>query len=368
MSDSEVILQQRVVDAGNKKQQLAIIGGMTKDFYGRAVVGETLDIKNHQGIVDYDPTELVLTAKAGTPMVEVNRLLEENNQMLGFEPPYFGKNATLGGTIACGLSGPARPFRGSVRDFVLGVKILTGSGHVLKFGGRVMKNVAGFDVSRLMVGAMGTLGVILEVSIKVLPKPASQITISIHQPNVNLAIQEMNRLHGKPWPISAMSWYQDRVWIRLSGTDVGVTNAYQHIGGDLEEAGDQFWEDSREQSLPFFRDESPLLRVSCKAGVPGFDFQNSALDQDKSINEALIEWAGGVRWFKQSEAREANFPERLQEKAKELKGHMMWFRGGNRQGEVFMPLPSAVLTIQKNLKRAFDPQGILNVGRLYASF
>jgi len=168
-------LRQRILEAREAGHTLAICGGNTKSFYGREVIGKPLDLSRYAGITHYDPTELVLTAKAGTLMKEIEECLNDHNQMLGFEPPWFGDAATLGGTIASGLAGPCRPFRGSVRDFVLGIKLLSGEGEIMRFGGRVMKNVAGFDVSRLMVGALGVLGVILEVSVKVLPKPEKEM-------------------------------------------------------------------------------------------------------------------------------------------------------------------------------------------------
>ena len=371
MSNIETILQAQVIDAVKTKQRLTIVGGSTKGFYGREAVGEAMDVSYHKGIVDYDPTELVLTARGGTPLIEVNRLLEENNQMLGFEPPAFGQDATLGGVIASGLSGPARPFRGSVRDFVLGAKILTGSGNVLQFGGRVMKNVAGFDVSRLMVGAMGTLGVILEVSVKVLPKPASEMTVTIDEPDIDLGIRKMNELSAKPWPISGMSWYQDKVWIRLSGTRVGVTRGHQYIGGDLVETGEEFWEDSREQKLDFFDSDIPILRFSCKPGAATLGSDNGQTDSPEVVHPPLIEWAGGVRWFKQSNdsgGSQEVLPRQALEETGSVVGQWTQFRNGYRNGEVFaLPSPHALI-IQQNLKKTFDPEGILNIGRLYSAF
>ena len=197
-------LEAHVRDALTRSAPLRISGGGTKTFLGRATEGEPLDVAGHRGIVNYQPTELVITARAGTPLLEINAALHERNQMLGFEPPHFGDNATLGGTIACGLSGPRRAYAGAARDFVLGMKLINGRGELLHFGGEVMKNVAGYDVSRLMTGAMGTLGVITEVSLKVLPNPASELTL-MQACTADDAITRMNQWAGRPLPIEIVA-------------------------------------------------------------------------------------------------------------------------------------------------------------------
>ena len=351
MSDSESKLQQQVLEAAAIDRSLAITGGSSKAFYGREIVGQTLSTRDHCGIVDYDPTELVITAKAGTRIADIVSLLGENQQMPGFEPPAFGENATLGGVVASGLSGPIRPFSGAVRDFVLGIKLLSGNGDIMQFGGRVMKNVAGFDVSRLMVGAMGVLGVILEVSMKVLPKPEAEMTVRIKQPNIQVAIQQMNQLCGKPWPVSAASWYEGEIWLRLSGTRLGIDHARSAIGGDVDPDGDQFWTQSREQTLPFFDGNEALFRTSVAPATP-------ACDAHESVGASvLVEWAGGVRWSRVENGEFRNH---------DLDGHVTVFRGGNRKQEVFHPLAVPIMGIHQNLKNTFDPKRILNPGRLYA--
>ena len=167
----------RVGEARRQKATLKIRGQGSKSFYGRPCEGEVVDVSPHQGIVSYEPTELVLTGCAGTSLAAIEAALSEAGQMLPFEPPHYGEGATLGGTLACGFSGPRRPYAGAARDFVLGTQVVTGKGEALRFGGAVMKNVAGYDVSRLMVGSLGTLGIILEASLKVLPRPGAEITL-----------------------------------------------------------------------------------------------------------------------------------------------------------------------------------------------
>ena len=220
-----------VREAHARGTPLAIRGSGSKDFYGRPVAGEALDVTIHAGVLRYEPAELVLTARAGTPLAEIEDLLAANNQMLAFEPPHFGPGATLGGTIACGFSGPRRATHGAARDFVLGVRLIDGRGRALRFGGEVMKNVAGYDVSRLMVGALGTLGVLTEVSLKVLPRPAAETTLRF-ECNEAQAIETMNRWLGRPLPLSALAWVGGVLWVRLSGAEAAVRAAAAALGGE----------------------------------------------------------------------------------------------------------------------------------------
>ena len=350
---SEQQLQQQVEEANETAQPLSIQGGGSKSFYGRELSGKPLHTSIHSGIVDYSPTELVLTAKAGTPLKEIQDLLSENGQMLGFEPPSFTNSATLGGVIATGLAGPIRPFSGSVRDFVLGMKLITGKGEIMRFGGQVIKNVAGFDISRLMVGALGVLGVILEVSLKVIPRPAKQVTIRISQPDANQAILFMNELCSQPYPISAVSWFEENIRIRLAGTKAGVQNAHDMITGEIDPNGEQYWQELKEHQLPFFKTDQPILRVSVPQAAPLF--------QDEDTKEGqLIDWAGGLRWFRR-ELLDPHFVESV----KSYGGHVTQFRNGDRDEDVFEPLSIELMKIHQNLKNAFDPERILNPGRLY---
>lgn len=328
---------------------LRIVGGSSKAFLSDAVAGEILDVTAHRGIIHYQPTELVITARAGTPLVEVESALEEHKQILAFEPPHFGERATLGGTIACGLSGPRRAYAGAARDFVLGTKIINGQGDVLRFGGEVMKNVAGYDVSRLMTGAMGTLGVILDVSLKVLPRPAYELTLALPS-TVSDAIATMNCWAAKPLPISATLHIEDTLYVRLSGAESAVKSAHRQLGGDIVDDADVFWMRLREQQHRFFAGVMPLWRISVPPAAPPLAIAGSS----------LLEWSGALRWMMTDAPAEA-----VRAAAAQAGGHAQLFRG-NAGTERLHPLPDPVLALQRRVKLAFDPQGIFNRGRMYA--
>ncbi len=247
--DASTELGERVQRAAGQGTPLDIVAGGSKGFLGRITQSETLDVSAHRGILSYEPSELVLTARAGTPLAEIEDALAVSGQMLAFEPPHFGPSATLGGTVAGALSGPRRPYAGAARDFVLGVKILSGEGRPLSFGGQVMKNVAGYDVSRLMVGAMGTLGVLLEISLKVLPRPARDATVTFAM-DAPAAIEAMNAWAGKPLPLSGAYHDEDRLHVRLSGTAGGVDRAIERLGGEAGD-GSERWRALREHTLAF---------------------------------------------------------------------------------------------------------------------
>ncbi len=342
-------IQESVRTAAASGTALFVHGGNTKAFYGRAITGKSLDVRAHRGIVSYEPTELVVSARAGTPLTELEAALNECGQMLPFEPPHFGEAATLGGAVSCGLSGPARPYAGSVRDFVLGVVCVNGQGERLSFGGQVMKNVAGYDISRLMVGAMGTLGVLLEISLKVLPRPVHETTLALPMDAAS-AISTMNAWASQPLPVSASCYDGEVLRVRLSGSESGVRSAQQKIGGEQAQDGHAFWTDLRELQLPFFRNDAPLWRISVPATTPAPD-----------NNEPwLLDWGGAQRWL--VSARDARA---IRKDASAAGGHAVLFRGGDRSGEVFHPLAPTLETIHRRLKEAFDPKGILNPGRLY---
>lgn len=340
---------ERIRAACAGKQPLRIRGGGTKDFYGRACVGETLDTRAFSGIVAYEPTELVVTARCGTPLDDLERILAQRGQMLAFEPPHFGAAATVGGCVAAGLSGPRRASAGGVRDFVLGVKIIDGRGRLLTFGGQVMKNVAGYDVSRLMVGALGTLGLIVEVSLKVLPQAPAELTLLLEMP-MERALEAMNAWAGRPLPISATYWHNEELIVRLSGAAAAVKAARAQLGGEEFADGAEFWDAVREQRLAFFREGGTLWRVSLPSTAPRLDLPGTQ----------LIEWGGSLRWLKNS-ADAA----RVRETARSAGGHAAVF-GGGQDNEVFAALPPALMALHRNLKRSFDPDGILNRGRMYA--
>jgi glycolate oxidase FAD binding subunit len=350
-NDNTKEIQENIRAAAATGTALFVHGGNTKAFYGRAIAGKSLDVRAHRGIVSYEPTELVVSARAGTPLTELEAALDERGQILPFEPPHFGEAATLGGAVSCGLSGPARPYAGSVRDFVLGVVCVNGQGERLSFGGQVMKNVAGYDVSRLMAGAMGTLGVLLEISLKVLPRPGHELTLALEM-DASTAIATMNGWAAQPLPISATCYEGQRLRVRLSGSDSGVRFARKKIGGEEIPHGNAFWSKLREQQLPFFKHE-PLWRLSVPAATP-------APNNDEPW---LLDWGGAQRWLMSE--RDART---IREDAAAAGGHAVLFRGGDRSGEVFHPLAPALETIHRRLKEAFDPKGILNPGRLYRAW
>jgi len=344
-------LQEQVSIAAADGSSLNITGGNSKAFLGRVPRGAPLDVSGHSGILNYEPKELVITARCGTPLLEMEAALAEHGQMLAFEPPCFGKDATLGGTIAAGLSGPRRPYAGSVRDFVLGTRILNGRGEILRFGGEVMKNVAGYDISRLMTGAMGTLGVILDVSLKVLPLPADEITL-VQSRSLGDALQAINGWSRRPMPLSAACCDGERLYIRLSGAATAVASARDIIGGETMADGDAFWGGRiREQGHAFFQGSAPLWRLSVPPTTP----------IDNLPGKSLIDWGGALRWLKIDLDQQ-----RVQEIAAAAGGHATLFRGGERRGSVYQPLSKPVMTLHSNLKRAFDPQGLFNPGRMYA--
>jgi len=348
-SDLTVDLQARVSEARRSRTPLHITGGGSKAFYGRHPEGQALRVSGHRGVVDYAPAELVVTARAGTPLSVLESLLGEQRQMLAFEPPHFSAAATLGGCIATGLSGPRRPYTGAVRDFVLGVKCLNGKGEVLSFGGQVMKNVAGYDVSRLMTGALGTLGVLLEVSLKVLPRPALETTVCFTVSTAQ-ALDMMHRWAGRPLPLSAACYDDGRLFVRLSGSEPGVADAAARVGGDAFPQGEQLWHDLREQRLAFFHGSQPLWRMSVPPAAPPLGLPGAE----------LIDWGGAQRWLRGDLSLA-----RVRDRAASLGGHAVLFRHGDRRGEVFHPLAPGLMVLHRRLKHAFDPDNILNPGRMY---
>jgi glycolate oxidase FAD binding subunit len=350
MSQGE-ILQDKLRHAAAGGIPLAIHGGGSKAFYGRPVTGEPLPLGEYRGVIDYSPSELVITARAGTPLAELETLLAQEGQMLAFEPPHFGSQATLGGAIACGLSGPARPYAGAARDFVLGVTCLNGKGERLRFGGQVMKNVAGYDVSRTLTGSLGTLAVLLDISLKVLPRPETAITLCRACSQAE-AIALFNRWAGQPLPLSGACHLDGRLYVRLSGTGRGVLAAAERIGADRMEESGALWQGLREHGLEFFHGDIPLWRLSLPPAAPPLEIDGSF----------LIDWGGAQRWLR-SEASAGTIRSTVAAHG----GHATLFRGTGRSGDVFQPLPAPLLALHQRLKRAFDPRGILNPGRMYAA-
>jgi glycolate oxidase FAD binding subunit len=341
--DSAKDISAAVVAAAATRTPLAIRGSGSKHFLTGNIDGAALDVTGHRGIISYEPTELVLTARAGTPLNEIETALSEKNQMLGFEPPHFGPKATLGGTIACNLSGPRRPYCGAARDFVLGTRVINGQGEILKFGGQVMKNVAGYDVSRLMAGSYGTLGVLLDISLKILPKPAQEITLKFEM-NAEAAIHQMNTWARQPLPFTAACYLGDTLYVRLSGTDKGVRAAHIKLGGEHDTRGATFWQELREQQLLFFAGESPLWRLSVPSATPLLDLPG----------KWLFDWGGAQRWLRTS----ANAID-VQRAAEAAGGHAKLFRNTGHPNPVH---PSAVMAsrLTRELRQAFDPSAIFN--------
>jgi glycolate oxidase FAD binding subunit len=346
--------QEKIRAAADRGAPLCLRGGGSKDFYGNAPRGEVLDTRAHAGIVSYEPTELVVTARCGTPLAELERTLEENRQFLPFEPPHFGAAATLGGCVASGLSGPRRAAVGALRDYVLGVKILDGRARELTFGGQVMKNVAGYDVSRLLAGSMGTLGMILEASLKVLPRPPLEVTLRQEAPQAQ-ALEHMNAWAGQPLPVSATAWLDDELLVRLSGAEPAVRAAARRLGGEAlpAEAAAAFWLGLREQSDAFFAGPEVLWRLALPPVTPPLEL----------AGRQLLEWRGGLRWLK-SDAPAA----RIRDAAARAGGHATLFRAASKAVNAFDALDAVRMRLHRELKKTFDPAGILNPGRMYAEF
>jgi glycolate oxidase FAD binding subunit len=295
-------------------------GGGSKDFYGNEVAGEPLDTRAYAGVVNYEPSELVVTARCGTPLAELERALTANAQMLPFEPPHFGAGATL-----------------------------DGRGRVLAFGGEVMKNVAGYDVSRLLAGSLGTLGVILEVSLKVLPRPAAEATLRLETPQ-DKALESMNQWAGKPLPISATCYLDGELSVRLSGATAAVRAAREALGGEEREDGEAFWAAVREQTHPYFAPDVPLWRLSLPSSAAPL----------RLPGDELIEWGGALRWLSS-----AGEPRAIREAAQRAGGHATLFRARDKSPGAFTPLAPAHMRLQRELKAVFDPARIFNPGRLY---
>ena len=343
------MLAEQVRLAAEVGTPLAVQGTNSRAFYGREVAGEPLSTTALSGIVSYEPSELVVTTGAGTPLRDLERILASEGQRLAFEPPHFSPSATLGGAVGCGLSGPGRPFVGALRDYVLGVRCINGRGQVLVFGGQVMKNVAGFDLSRLLAGSLGTLAVLLEVSLKVLPLVEIEQTL-VRECDRQQALARMTEVCSRALPVTALAHWDGRLYLRLSGAEPAVVAAAAELGGEPLSSGTKIWADLKEQRLAFFDRDRPLWRLSLPPAAPMPDLGG----------DWLIDWGGAQRWLYSDDGAEA-----IRAAAMALGGHAQLFRGGDRHGQVFSSLPPAMLALQQRLKQAFDPAGILNHGRMY---
>lgn len=338
---------ERIRQTVASKRKLSIRGGGSKCFYGSAVEAEALEMADYAGIIDYQPRELTLTARAGTRLETIEALLAKNNQMLPFEPPHFGAGATLGGCVASGLSGPRRPYAGAVRDVVLGIKLMDGRAQVLRFGGQVIKNVAGYDVSRLTVGSLGTLGALLEVTVKVLPLPESEYTLMLEMP-AEQAVDTMNRWAASPLPLSATVWRAGHLYVRLSGTESAVEAAAIKIGGETIPDSPGFWLALREQTLPDFA-ARPLWRLSVPSTAKVFT----------TPGQPVIEWGGAVRWYASELPADA-----MRMLAKQVGGHATLFRSHQPVTQAFTPLAAPVAALHQRIRLALDPHGVFDTGRL----
>ena len=348
---------ERVRAAHADKTPLNILGGSTKAFYGGAPQGEPLDVTPLSGISSYEPSELVVTVRAGTPLAELEAALAEKGQFLPFEPPRFGPDGTVGGMVAAGLAGPARISAGGVRDFVLGASLINGKGELLSFGGQVMKNVAGYDVSRVLAGSMGVLGVICEVSLKVLPLPPATLTLRF-EAEQGAAIKRINEWAGQPLPLNASAWWDGVLVLRLSGAVAAVKAAYDKLGGDVVNpalaAG--FWQGLRDHRDEFFIGAgkavgggASLWRLSVPATAPPL----------KLSGEQLLEWHGAQRWI--CTTAPAGL---LREAAHAAGGHAVLFLSRDKGPGAFALIKPPLDQIHRDLKKAFDPEGIFNRGRL----
>lgn len=359
-------LIERIKLAANTGALLRIRGGGTKDFYGQSLQGEILDTTALTGISNYEPSELVVTVKAGTSLAELEAVLAEKNQCLPFEPPHFTVGTTVGGMVAAGLSGPSRASSGSVKDFVLGVNMVNGKGEELHFGGTVMKNVAGYDVSRLMTGSLGTLGLITEVSLKVLPIAPAEATLKF-ECSQSQAINLLNAWCAQPLPLNASCWIEDAgvgsLYIRLRGAVAAVDAAVKKMGGKLQNAASgnatvaADWHALRNQSMAFFKlhDDECLWRLSVPDTTP-----------DLQLGDTLVEWHGAQRWVKRSYSEAAD----IRNKVNGLGGFATLFVASqalnSRDVTVFNPLKTPLDRIHRELKRQFDPAGVFNSGRMLA--
>ena len=352
-------MAERVRTAAAGGDKLCIRGGGTKDFYGEAAVGRVLDTSVLGGAAEHEPTELVVTAPAGLLLADLEAQLAEHGQCLAFEPPQFGPGGTVGGMVAAGLSGPSRAAAGSVRDHVLGLVLLAGTGELMRFGGRVIKNVAGYDVSRVVAGSLGILGVIVEVSLKVLPKAEAEATLRFDLPPG----EALDRLYAwgmRPLPLDASAWWNGNLVVRLRGSAAALREATTVLGGDTIDAAEAapFWRGLRNHDDPFFvaaheavlHQDATLWRLSLPATAPLLGL----------AGDELIEWHGAQRWLVTALPAAS-----VRSAVVAVGGHATAFRSADKSAGVFTPLAPPLRAIHERLKLAFDPQRVFNAGRLY---
>ncbi len=352
-------LVERVNSAYRSGQALNICGASSKTFYGGLPDGIALPVGENRGVIDYDPAELVIVARAGTSLSEIQTLLAAQGQMLGFEPPFIDQGATLGGAVASGLAGACRPYRGGVRDYLLGVKIINGKGQIAQFGGRVMKNVAGFDLFRPMAGAMGTLGVLLEISLRVIPVQEQQQSFEFNTSNQKNAINTLCALAKQLPSLSAGGWLEGKLQLRLSGSQLAVSRDTNLLAqsNSLSEIDALRWQTVSQFEHPFFtqpdidkaRPQNSICSIDLAPATPPVDLPG----------EQLIDWGGARRYLKTELDIKA-----VRQSIEKLGGSVSLLKGGERSA-FFHPLNPGMMSLHQRLKKSFDPKGIFNPGRLY---
>jgi glycolate oxidase FAD binding subunit len=387
MQDTLQHFTDHILQASKAGQPLRLRGGGSKDFLGQSLQGEVLDTRGYSGILSYEPSELVITVRTGTLLADVEAALAEKGQSFAFEPPHFGPSATIGGMVAAGLSGPARASVGSLRDFVLGARVINGKGEHLTFGGQVMKNVAGYDVSRLLAGSWGQLGLITEVSLKVLPVFPGEATLVCTGVSQAQALKLVNQWGGQPLPLNASAWVhdttatpaQDFFFVRLRGAVAAVDAAVFKMSAEVQALGAQVtrmsaadtaedWKASGEHTLDFFTaptEHDCLWRLSVPQTAPVLNVRVNA-----AACAQYVEWHGAQRWL----WAPASAASQVREAAVKVGGHATLFRTSavsqqtlgdvDKQVGVYTPLNAVQQRIQNELKKQFDPAGIFNPGRV----
>lgn len=350
-NDQSQSLLEQVINASQLRQAIHIVGGNSKPFYGNQPPSShdlaTLSCVQHTGIIDYEPSELYITARSGTPLKVIEETLAEQQQMLPFEPASFSHGATIGGTIACGVSGPRRPFSGACRDSILGVDIINGLGQPLSFGGHVMKNVAGYDVSRGMCGSLGTLGLITQVSVKVIPKPDYETTVMLAA-DFDHALKCLSELRQSTLPMSANYFENEHLYIRFNLSAEELEPLNRRFGAIIHD-DTQFWHQVKEQRRPFFSQQEPLWRCSLPIGSPAFTLSGNM----------VAEWNAGLHWYKTQDSAE-----HIQQLCQHVGGHAQLFSTEPHEEFLSHP-PTAMFNLHKRIKNAFDPHGIFNPNRLF---
>ena len=345
-NDHTQTIQQQVAQALAEKRALSIHGSGSHDFMLPTFrESEVINMSQHQGIIDYQPSELTVKARAGTTLQQLQQVLAEGQQRLPTDIPHYSDSSTIGGALAIGHSGSGRPFLGALRDHTLGAGMINGQGQLLNCGGQVMKNVAGYDVSRLLAGSRGTLGPILDVTFKVLPIPEMQHSLLFEMAE-NQAIESMNRLAGRSLPITAAVFVDNQLVLRLEGTSAGVAQARETLGGETLSEGETFWQLIQNQRHTFFSDTQPLWRIVVPSATPRLELENE--------HKSLIDWCGGLRWIHSEEITQSDFIH-----VSNVGGYIEQHRGSHPTvpASLMNPLQKQM---HRKIKQAFDPDNRFN--------